>query len=375
MIGGRRTHPGGGATAAPAGGRTRRAPDARRLHTPARSATTAEMEEPEPPPSSATSRSTPEPPADLAFGAFSDRGPWVVDLTKLPWRADTVRLREAARAEVPVLTQKRRMPPLRRFLEAGSAGRRGAARLAAARVPAAGRRGVARRPLAPAAPGVRAARTGVHQARPDRVVGQGIFPDELVEEFKRCRDQVPPEPFAVVRQVVEEDLGRPLDERVRVASTEQCLAAASIAQVHAATLRTGEEVVVKVQRPRVAQSGAARHRGDGVDRAASWSGASRSPRSPIRRRWSSCSPRPSSRSSTSASRRENMLDIARVLREAGQTIDRRAAPAPRAGHATRAGDGAAARLQVRRRRGHARRGHRHRGGAALDADLASSRAR
>ncbi len=62
---------------------------------------------------------------------------------------------------------------------------------------------------------------------------------------------MPAEPFDAVRQVVEADLGRPLAE---VFSTfeRQPLAAASIAQVHAATLVTGEAVVVKVQRPQVA---------------------------------------------------------------------------------------------------------------------------
>jgi ubiquinone biosynthesis protein len=80
--------------------------------------------------------------------------------------------------------------------------------------------------------------------------GEGIFPEELVTEFKRCRDQVPPEPFGVVRRVVEEDLGRPLEEVFSRFHPEP-LAAASIAQVHRATLCTGEDVVVKVQRPSV----------------------------------------------------------------------------------------------------------------------------
>ena len=81
--------------------------------------------------------------------------------------------------------------------------------------------------------------------------GQGLFPEELVRQFKLLRDQVPAEPFRVVRQVVEEDLGRTL-ESVFEWFDRQPLAAASIAQVHAARLRTGERVVVKVQRPSVA---------------------------------------------------------------------------------------------------------------------------
>jgi ubiquinone biosynthesis protein len=82
--------------------------------------------------------------------------------------------------------------------------------------------------------------------------GEGLFPPELVGEFKKCRDQVPAEPFSVVRQVVESDLGCRMEDLFSFFDPTP-LAAASIAQVHAATLRTGEEVVVKVQRPTVAK--------------------------------------------------------------------------------------------------------------------------
>jgi ubiquinone biosynthesis protein len=81
--------------------------------------------------------------------------------------------------------------------------------------------------------------------------GEGLFPKELVEEFKLCRDQVPAESFADVRAVVEADFGVPLEE-LFASFERRPLAAASIAQVHAARLHTGEEVVVKVQRPQVA---------------------------------------------------------------------------------------------------------------------------
>ena len=77
-----------------------------------------------------------------------------------------------------------------------------------------------------------------------------MFPTELVEEFKACRDQVPSEPFDSVRQVVEADFGRPL-ETVFSRFERTPIAAASIAQVHSAQLITGEEVVVKVQRPTI----------------------------------------------------------------------------------------------------------------------------
>src|SRR5581483_10549002 len=82
--------------------------------------------------------------------------------------------------------------------------------------------------------------------------GEGIFPPELVNEFRLCRDEVPAESFEDVVRVVEEDLDKPMD-RVFAAFARKPIAAASIAQVHAARLLTGENVVVKVQRPDVAR--------------------------------------------------------------------------------------------------------------------------
>ena len=70
--------------------------------------------------------------------------------------------------------------------------------------------------------------------------------------LKKCRDQVPAEDFDVVKRTIERDLGRPINEVFQsIDSTE--LAAASIAQVHRATLLDGTEVVIKVQRPDVAR--------------------------------------------------------------------------------------------------------------------------
>jgi ubiquinone biosynthesis protein len=83
--------------------------------------------------------------------------------------------------------------------------------------------------------------------------GQGIFPEALVDEFKLLRDHVPAETYETVRAIVEEELGQPLDAVFKEFDIVP-VAAASIAQVHAAILLTGEPVVVKVQRPTVANS-------------------------------------------------------------------------------------------------------------------------
>ncbi len=75
-----------------------------------------------------------------------------------------------------------------------------------------------------------------------------IFPPEYVEEFRKLQDQVPPESFRAVRKIIEKSLKKKLKEVFEEFDTE-CIAAASVAQVHAARLRSGEKVAVKVVRP------------------------------------------------------------------------------------------------------------------------------
>ena len=68
--------------------------------------------------------------------------------------------------------------------------------------------------------------------------GEGLFPEELVAEFRLLRDRVPAEPFAVVRRIVESDLGMPLEQQF--SSFDRIpIAAASVAQVHARPPQTG----------------------------------------------------------------------------------------------------------------------------------------
>ncbi|MCB1146224.1 MAG: AarF/ABC1/UbiB kinase family protein [Leptospiraceae bacterium] len=76
----------------------------------------------------------------------------------------------------------------------------------------------------------------------------GLFPPSFVNEMQKCLDQVRPLPFSEIKKVLEKDFGNRLSE-IFSHIDELPLASASIAQVHAATLRTGEDVVIKVQRP------------------------------------------------------------------------------------------------------------------------------
>ena len=75
-----------------------------------------------------------------------------------------------------------------------------------------------------------------------------LIPVELVKELAKLQDQVSPFPFPQVREIVEKELRAPLAEKFQQFA-EIPLAAASIGQVHRARLQSGEEVVVKVQRP------------------------------------------------------------------------------------------------------------------------------
>jgi ubiquinone biosynthesis protein len=188
---------------------------------------------------------------DVAIGGFSDHGPWIVDPAAMAWRAGVERERDRARWQVPQWLETGHLPPIGRLARVvtlvGGA-------LAAwyvtdrRRGRTVSRQGLSRR-LRRAF-----AHLGPTYIKLGQIIsgGEGLFPEELVAEFKLLRDRVPPEPFEDVRRVVEIELGRSLDD-VFSSFDREPIAAASIAQVHAARLRTGENVVVKVQRPQVAR--------------------------------------------------------------------------------------------------------------------------
>jgi predicted unusual protein kinase regulating ubiquinone biosynthesis (AarF/ABC1/UbiB family) len=77
-----------------------------------------------------------------------------------------------------------------------------------------------------------------------------FFPKAYVEEFQYCLDRTPSLPYSVIRKIIRDELGQPIDQ-VFVEIDPVPLASASIAQVHPAKLLTGEEVVIKVQKPGV----------------------------------------------------------------------------------------------------------------------------
>ena len=198
-----------------------------------------------------TSSSLPDgAPADMSWGAFHETAPWTLDLETITWREAASELRASAQREIPVLTTPTKVPPFARLITVvwvlGSAllpwwWKKKRNRFA---TPEDSRALLSLR--------MRKAveRLGSTYIKLGQIIssGEGLFPAELVAEFKLCRDQVPAIPFDEVRRVVEEELGATIEETfARFDRTP--LAAASIAQVHVATLMTGEEVVVKVQRP------------------------------------------------------------------------------------------------------------------------------
>ncbi|MFP4513094.1 MAG: ABC1 kinase family protein [Acidimicrobiales bacterium] len=193
---------------------------------------------------------SPSGPADLEIGAFSDDAPWIIDPEQLSWRPVVATIRDLTRRQLPALLAPARLPPAGRLSLV--LGRFGHALVGWHRFERrSGDRSISRAGLS------RRTRLAIEALGPTFIKlaqiisgGEGLFPDELVSEFKKCRDQVPPERFSTVRSVVEADLGQPL-ESVFAEFDPEPLASASIAQVHAARLRSGESVVVKVQRPQV----------------------------------------------------------------------------------------------------------------------------
>ena len=77
-----------------------------------------------------------------------------------------------------------------------------------------------------------------------------LLPEEYCQELKKLRDDAPPVEFSQIREVMEKELKKSLEE-IFTEIDSVPLASASIAQVHRGTLHDGRQVAVKVQKPRV----------------------------------------------------------------------------------------------------------------------------
>jgi ubiquinone biosynthesis protein len=75
-----------------------------------------------------------------------------------------------------------------------------------------------------------------------------VLPPDIIAELRGLQDDVRPFPLTDVEQVIEEELGLSID-KLFIEFEDRAVAAASIGQVHRATLPNGKRVAVKVQRP------------------------------------------------------------------------------------------------------------------------------
>ncbi|MCB1771767.1 MAG: hypothetical protein KDJ31_19030 [Candidatus Competibacteraceae bacterium] len=81
-------------------------------------------------------------------------------------------------------------------------------------------------------------------------VREDMLPHAITDELKNLFDQAPAVSFSIIRALIEAELERPLTE-LFLHIEEQPLGSASLAQVHRATTRDGQAVVVKVLKPGV----------------------------------------------------------------------------------------------------------------------------
>ena len=80
-----------------------------------------------------------------------------------------------------------------------------------------------------------------------------LLPSDYIDELSKLRDQAPPFSFSKIQESFEEDFNEKIEDVFEWVDSEP-LASASIAQVHRARTKSGEEVIIKVQRPDMEQN-------------------------------------------------------------------------------------------------------------------------
>ncbi len=147
------------------------------------------------------------PAPDLDIGSFSDDPPWTVDPAAISWLAAVPATRAACGPSCPTWSGPGGCPGVRVVRVAGHIGWAlgGWVAVERRRGGSTSRADISRRLR------IAAEHLGPTYIKLGQIIssGDGLFPEELVGEFKKCRDQVPPEPFPVVRDVVEADLASP----------------------------------------------------------------------------------------------------------------------------------------------------------------------
>jgi ubiquinone biosynthesis protein len=83
-------------------------------------------------------------------------------------------------------------------------------------------------------------------------IRRDVLPEEYLREFEKLQDAVPSVSFAEVARLIQEEFGQEVKDVFEEFASEP-LASASIAQAHLARTKTGQEVIVKVQRPQIRQ--------------------------------------------------------------------------------------------------------------------------